>query len=199
MKKTEGQDIRTLLKRYDPLLVAAARGDEAVTTGVIAEEVTRNKDALKGFDAREVARAAADYLGEGSVVFSCGGPVCICPEDSGCGAFTVRADIDRTVYRLGASMFEAVSELDAVSKGGAVVGVGDRLGYAGLCIDTVQCTGKNIFVMHRCRQSLYAFDIREGVVDPIDAILAIAKDRPPLAKRVQAMIKEMEKEGELPR
>jgi hypothetical protein len=198
MAKSDIREIQSLMKRYDPLLVAAAVGDEGVESGIVAEEVANIKAAFKKFDRKAVARAVADYIGDNSVVFSCGGPVCTCPEDGGCGAYTIRVDLDNSVYRLGISMSEAIAAIDNPAQASAVIGNGDLLGYAGLCIDTVKCHGQQIFVMNRCRASLYAFDLGEGLIDPVNAMAAIAKPYPALSKRVNAMLKEMEKAGELP-
>jgi hypothetical protein len=185
------------MKRFDPLLVAAAIGDTDMRSGIASQEVANIKTALKRFDRREVAQAAAEYLGKGSVVFSCGGPVCTCPEDGGCGVYAIRPEIDKSVFRLGTSMIEALSALESNLRAGAVVGVQDKLGFAGLCWESVKCSGQAIFVMHGCSQSLYAFDVGEGMIDPIDAIVTISKVNPGLSKRVTAMVKEMEKAGEI--
>jgi hypothetical protein len=197
MSKSELQEIREVMKRFDPLLVAAAIGDTDMRSGIVSEEVANIKTTLKRFDRREVAEAAAEYLGKGSVVFSCGGPVCTCPEDGGCGVYTIRPEIDKSLFRLGTSMVESLSALESNVKAGAVVGVQDRLGFAGLCWESVKCSGQQIFVMHGCLHSLYAFDLSEGMIDPIDAIVTIAKANPGLSKRVSAMVKEMEKAGEI--
>lgn len=198
MARDDAHEIRTLIKRYDPLLVAAAIGDEGVDSGLVADEVANIKDAFKKYDQKAVARAVADYIDDSSVVFSCGGPVCTCPEDGGCGAFTVRAELDGSVYRLGASLTEAIAALDKAAESTAVVGVGDRVGFAGLCADSVKCFGRQIFVMKRCLGSVYAFDMREELIDPVEAIVKIAGSSATLSKRVTKMVQEMEKAGELP-
>lgn len=198
MGKSDIHVIQTLMKRYDPLLVAAAIGDEGIESGLVADEVTNIKETFKKFDKRAVARAVADFIGDNSVIFSCGGPVCTCPEDGGCGAYTIRADLDNSVYRLGASMSEAIKAVEHAESATAVIGDCGQLGYAGLCFDSVKCHGRQIFVMNKCLSSLYTFDLGEGVIDPVEAIVSIAKTNPALSKRVDAMLQEMEKAGELP-
>lgn len=197
MEKENMIKIKKVMKRFDPLLVAVAIGEIGVKSELIEKEVANIRDALKEFDETEVTMAAADYVGSGSMAFSCGGPVCICPEDGGCGKYTIRTDADRSVRELGLSVMSAARELDKNKLAGAVVGFGDKLGYAALCWDTVRCTGKQIYVMHECLSSLYAFDIGKNIIDPANAMLTLSKNHPALHKRVSLMVDEMKKSGEL--
>jgi hypothetical protein len=197
MGKEELQEIKEAMKSYDPMLVAVAIGGIGVKSELIEKEVAGIRKKLKGFDKNQVARVAADYIGSGSMAFSCGGPVCICPEDGGCGKYTIRTDADRSVRELGVSVITAAQELDNNKLANAVVGYGDKLGFAGLCWDTVKCTGKQIYVMHECLASLYAFDIGTNVVNPVDAMLTISKSNPALHKRMSKMVSEMKRSGEL--
>jgi len=207
MGKDDVQGIKEIMKKFDPALVAIAVREIGVKDEVIVEEVDKIKAELSIFDPKAVAKAAADYVGASSVTFHCGGPVCTCPEDGcggyfiKCGTYGLRADIDRSVREieyLGLSQAAAVQDLDKNRGASAVIGAGGKLGYAALCWDTVTCTGKSIYVMNACMASLYAFDIGSNVIDPADAILAIAKSSPSLFKRATMMIEDMKAKGELP-
>jgi len=198
MGKGNVQEIKEVMKRFDPLLVAVAIGEIGVKSKIIDREVANIKAAFAKFEKKLVAKAAADYVNANSIAIDCGGPVCICPENGGCGRYAVRID-ERSVRELGFSVVTAVRDLNKSKGASAVVGVGDKLGYAALCWDTVRCTGKQIHVMHPCLASLYTFDIGEDIIDPVDAILTIAKSNPALSKRVNTMIEAMKKAGELPK
>jgi hypothetical protein len=67
--------------------------------------------------------------------------------------------------------------------------------YAGLCEYPVDCTGKQIYVMAKCKSSLIPLDIG-GAIDPIDAILKVAESNPALHKRIRNMVEKMKDVGE---
>jgi hypothetical protein len=197
MSKEEMQEIKKVMKSFDPVLVSMAIGEIGVNSELVNKEVSSIRSKLKKFDKNAVARAAADYTESSSMVYSCGGPVCTCPEDGGCGKYTIRTDAERSVRELGLSVVTAAKELDNNKLASAVVGTGDKLGYAALCWDTVRCTGKQIYVMHECLASLYSFDIGAEVINPVNAIVTLSKSNPTLYKRVNKMVAEMNKAGEL--
>ncbi len=95
MDKENIQKINEIMKRFDPLLVNVAIGEIGVKSELIQKEVANIREALKKFNKTEVMTAGADYVGSSSMAFSCGGPVCICPKDVGCGKYTIRTDADQ--------------------------------------------------------------------------------------------------------
>jgi hypothetical protein len=198
MGKDDMQAINEVMKKFDPVLVAVAIGGIGVKSGPVAEEVGNIKTALSQFDSKTVTKVAADYINTSSMTFHCGGPVCICPENDGCGKYAIRTDVDRSIRELGMSMVTAARDLDKNLSASAVMGASNKFGYAALCWDSVRCTGSAIYVMSECFSSLYAFDIGKNSINPVDAIQAIAKSKPALLKRVNKMLEEMKKAGELP-
>ena len=198
MGKGNVQEIKEVMKGFDPLLVAVAIGEIGVKSRVIAKEVADVKAAFSKYDKRLVAQAAADYISANSVMIDCGGPVCICPENGGCGRFAIRFD-EKSMREFGFSATTAVQDLKINAGAGAVMGVGDKLGYIALCMDTVRCTGRSILVMYKCGVNLVAFDLLDEIINPVEAIQTIARGNPTLTKRVNAMIDAMKKAGELPK
>jgi len=198
MGKGNVQEIKEVMKGFDPLLVAVAIGEIGVKSRVIAKEVASVKAAFSKFDKGLVAEVAAAYINDNSVVFDCGGPICICPENDGCGRFAIRID-EGSIRELGFSFATAVQDLERTSGISAVLGVGDKIGYLAKCMESVRCFGRQILVMHKCSAALFAFDILDEIINPVEAIQTIAKSNPTLTKRVNAMIDAMKKAGELPK
>ena len=197
MAKEEMQEIKEIMKSFDPVLVAVAIGEIGVKSKLIDKEVAGIRTKLKKFDKNAVAKVAADYVDSSSMAYSCGVQVCTCPEDGGCGRYSIRTDAERSVRELGLSIVAAARELDENTFASAVIGADNKLGYAALCWDTVRCTGRQIYVMQRCLASLYAFDVGVEVIDSVDAMLTISKSNPALHKRMTKLREDMKKAGEL--
>ena len=96
----------------------------------------------------------------------------------------------------GLSQIQAIRELDRVDRANIVIGDGARLGLLDKCLDPVDCTGRQILVMTKCKAALFAFDVK-GTIDPIDAIIRVAESDPVLQRRVKRMVDSMKKAGEL--
>jgi len=117
----------------------------------------------------------------------CGAEYIVCPKQG----------FDQLEY-MGLTQMKAGQVLEISRGASAVVGVGGRTGFAGLCVDTVNCTGKSIQVMSKCSAALYSFDVGiEGVINPADAVLKLSQSHPALHKRVSKMIEEMKAKGEI--
>lgn len=104
-------------------------------------------------------------------------------------------DIDDLDY-LGLSQLKALRILDANKRVSVVIRTGTKIGYAGLCVDSVHCPGEGITVMTKCLVAVHAFDIN-GTIDPVEALLKVAESSPILLKRVKKMVEEIKKTGEL--
>lgn len=177
-------------------LTAMRRAQAELEDEVITAEVSRVKKALDQFDRIAILEAAAEYIGGASFQY-CVSPECICPE----GRCISRIEVgppDHSIYEIeaaGYAQLNAQKALEINEKANAVIGVASKIGFAGLCIDTVRCFGRQITVMHKCLASLYAFDLHKE--DLVSTILQMAELNPALHKNVSQMVAEMQANGEL--
>jgi hypothetical protein len=177
-------------------LNAMKRAQVELESDVISSEVNRVKAALKAFDRSIVLEAAAEYIGLASSRY-CVAPECICPEGR-CPAQIQGPLFDHSIYEIEAAGYAQINAQQALAmseEANAVIAIDSRIGFAGLCIDTVRCFGRQITVMHQCLASLYAFDLHEG--DLVESILKMAEQHPALHKNVSKMVSEMQARGEL--
>jgi hypothetical protein len=177
-------------------LNAMKRAQAELENEVIFAEVNRVKEALARFDRNTVLEAAAEYIGSAGFQY-CISPECICPEGGCIGRIQV-ASIDHSIYEIeaaGYAQINAQKALEVNEKASAVIGVSSKVGFAGLCVDTVRCFGQQITVMHKCLASLYAFDLHKG--DLVSTILKMAEQNPALHKNMSQMVSEMQAAGEL--
>ena len=173
-----------------------------------AIEIDHIKDKLSALEKGAVTEAAKDYYGiilhgDGGIT---GTPrVCIklklrCIPSQGClGPIRIISqDLLDELNNLGLILIEAEQILQYNRRANAVIRVGGMPGYAGLCFDSVRCTGNHIWVMNTCMAELYSFDVGiEGVINPADAVLKLSESNPTLHKRVSRMIEDMKNKGEL--
>lgn len=170
---------------------------------VITKEIEYIKNELSTVGKNAVTEAIKDIYD--IVLESCVTAVCICPENKctffivcrypeGCGVYAI--DID--VKNLGLTYLEAERTLEFNGRANVVMRVGDKIGYAGYCIDSVKCKGKQIWVMKMCKAEVHSFDVGiEGIINPEDALLKLSKSNPILHRRVGKMIEDMKDKGEL--
>lgn len=90
-----------------------------------------------------------------------------------------------------------VSTIPVDSKVGGVVITDGYFGNVGLCLEySVNCTGPQVYVMSKCRASLFSLDVG-ATISPVDAVLQVAESHPALHKRITRMVGKMKEANEL--